>query len=57
MRPQRWSGYPWAIILVEHRTDYMDALEAVAVKPDIAPLTKLLAALLAEETAVFDNLG
>jgi Fic family protein len=42
------GGYPWTVIPVERRTDYMDGLEAVAVKRDIAPFTKLLAVLLAE---------
>jgi Fic family protein len=41
------GGYPWTIIPVERRTEYMEALEAVAVKRDVSPFTKFLAAVLA----------
>jgi len=49
------GGYPWTIIPLEHRNDYMDALDAVAVKRDIAQFTKLIAALFAQPPGAFDN--
>ena len=39
------GGYPWTIIPVGRRDDYMNALEAASVGQDIAPFTKLLAEL------------
>jgi Fic family protein len=39
------GGYPWTIIPVEIRDDYMNALEAASVGRDIAPFTKLPAEL------------
>jgi hypothetical protein len=39
------GGYPWTIIPVERRDDYMNALEAASVGQNIAPFTKLLAQL------------
>jgi len=39
------GGYPWTIIPVERRDDYMNALEAASVGQNIAPFTKLLAEL------------
>lgn len=41
------GGYPWTIITVEKRTEYMKALEAASVGEDIVPFTKFLADLLA----------
>ncbi|SEA68531.1 Fic family protein [Alkalimonas amylolytica] len=38
--------YPWTIIPVERRTEYMNALEAASVQQDIVPFTKFLASLL-----------
>ena len=40
------GGYPWTIITVEKRTEYMKALEAASVGEDIVPFTKFLAELL-----------
>jgi hypothetical protein len=37
------GGYPWTVIPVDLRKDYMDALEQASVSQDIVPLTKLLA--------------
>lgn len=36
------GGYPWTIISVEKRNEYMAALEAASVDQDIRPLTKFL---------------
>ena len=37
--------YPWTIIPVEKRDDYMQSLEAASVHQDIKPFTKFLATL------------
>ena len=39
------GGYPWTIIPVENRADYMAALESASVKQDIGPFTRILAGL------------
>ena len=39
------GGYPWLVIPVERRNDYMQALEAASVDQDIKPFTKFLAEL------------
>jgi hypothetical protein len=44
------GGYPWTVIPVERRGDYMGALEAASVGQNIAPFAKFLA------TLVRDNL-
>ncbi len=36
------GGYPWTVIPVERRDDYMSALESASVDQDIAPFTKFL---------------
>ncbi len=40
------GGYPWTIVPLERRDDYMGALESASVDQDIIPFTKLLAELL-----------
>lgn len=40
------GGYPWIIVPLERRNDYMGALESASVDQDIIPFTKLLAELL-----------
>ncbi|MDX9786153.1 MAG: Fic family protein [Desulfobacterales bacterium] len=40
------GGYPWTVIPVEKRNDYMDALESGSVKQDIAPFAAFLGRLL-----------
>lgn len=40
------GGYPWLVIPVEKRQDYMAALEAASVQQDIIPFTKFLAKLM-----------
>ena len=40
------GGYPWTIVPVERRDEYMQALEAASVKQDIVPFTQFLASLL-----------
>jgi hypothetical protein len=37
------GGYPWTIIPVDRRDDYMAALEAASVGQDITPFSKFLA--------------
>jgi len=39
------GGYPWTVIPVKRRTEYMDALEAASTESDIEPFTRLLADL------------
>ena len=41
------GGYPWTIIPVNRRSDYMAALETASVHSDIKPFAKFLAGLLA----------
>ena len=40
------GGYPWTIVPVERRDEYMQALEAASVNQDIVPFTKFLASLI-----------
>lgn len=40
------GGYPWTVVPVERRTEYMQALETASVKQDIVPFTKFLVSLL-----------
>lgn len=40
------GGYPWTIVPVTRREEYMQALEAASGKQDIVPFTKFLASLL-----------
>ena len=42
------GGYPWTVITVEKRSEYMQALESASVEGDIFPFTKFLAGLLTE---------
>lgn len=44
------GGYPWAVIRVENRRDYLSALEDASVRHDIAPLTKFVTAEMAAST-------
>jgi hypothetical protein len=37
------GGYPWTVITVDRRNDYMAALEAASVNSDIRPFAKVLA--------------
>jgi Fic family protein len=39
------GGYPWTVIPMERREDYMQALEKASVGQDIEPLAKFLAFL------------
>ena len=39
------GGYPWTVVPVDRRSEYMAALEAASVKDDIIPFTKFLAGL------------
>ncbi|KOO58071.1 Fic family protein [Rheinheimera sp. KL1] len=40
------GGYPWTVVPVERRSEYMQALEAASVQQDIVPFTQFLASLL-----------
>ena len=40
------GGYPWTVIPVEKRKEYLDALELASVHQDIVPFTKFLASLI-----------
>ena len=42
------GGYPWTIIPVEKRDDYMQSLEAASVDQNIQPFTKFLATLVTD---------
>lgn len=42
------GGYPWLVIPVEQRENYMSALEAASVEQNIVPFTKFLASLIGE---------
>ena len=39
------GGYPWTVVPVERRNEYMQALEAASVQQDIIPFTKFIATL------------
>lgn len=39
------GGYPWTVVPVERRADYMQALESASVRGSIVPLAKFLGAL------------
>lgn len=39
------GGYPWTVIPVEQRDDYMKALEQASVKGDIEPFATFIAHL------------
>jgi hypothetical protein len=43
------GGYPWTIIPIDRRTEYMISLEKASVESDIAPFTSLLADLVKQE--------
>ena len=45
------SGYPWTIIPVERRNEYMQALEAASVEQDIEPFTEFIATLVRDGLA------
>lgn len=42
------GGYPWTIIPVQKRNDYMQSLEAASVHQDIKPFTEFLATLVTD---------
>ena len=42
------GGYPWTVIPIERRDDYMQALEQASVHQNIEPFTALLAGLVEE---------
>jgi hypothetical protein len=43
------GGYPWTIIPLERRTEYMATLEAASVAQDIKPFAGFLATLVRRE--------
>ncbi len=40
------GGYPWVVVPVERRSEYMEALKAASVHQNIEPFTKFIASLL-----------
>jgi len=42
------GGYPWTVIPLEKRDEYMAALESGSVEQDIAPFTAFLGRLVSE---------
>jgi hypothetical protein len=42
---QAKGGYPWTVIPVECRADYLSALESASAAQDIAPLSRFLSQL------------
>jgi Fic family protein len=42
------SGYPWIVIPLDKRDDYMDALERGSVKQDIEPFAIFLGRLVSD---------
>ena len=47
------GGYPWTVIPIEKRDDYMDALESGSVEQDIAPLATFIGRLVSESLDIF----
>jgi hypothetical protein len=45
------GGYPWTVVPVERRDDYMAALEAASVRQDIEPFSQFLAELVTDRIA------
>ena len=45
------GGYPWTVVPVARRDDYMAALEAASVRQDIGPFSQFLAGLVADRVA------
>jgi Fic family protein len=43
------GGYPWTIVPLEKRQNYMEALEQASVHQDIVPFTKFLGSLIASD--------
>ena len=46
------GGYPWTVIPLERRDDYMAALESASVGGDIKPFAQLLASLIGNKAAL-----
>jgi hypothetical protein len=46
------GGYPWTIVPLERRSDYMAALESASVGEDIMPFAKLLAKLVSNKKRI-----
>ena len=42
------GGYPWTVIPVEHRKEYMQSLESASVNQDIKPFTQFLSGLVTD---------
>jgi Fic family protein len=42
------GGYPWTVIPLEKRDDYLDALESASVEQDIAPFAMFLGRLVSD---------
>lgn len=44
------GGYPWTVVPLKRRADYMTALEQASVMHDIAPFASLLSSLIEGST-------
>lgn len=44
------GGYPWTVIPLERRTQYMAALEAASVSQDIKPFARFLSPLVKKQS-------
>lgn len=49
------GGFPWTVVPVERRNEYMQALEAASVRQDILPFTQFLVSLLQTELITFPS--
>lgn len=45
------GGYPWTVVPVARRNEYMAALEAASTESDIGPFTDFIAGLVREQVA------
>ncbi len=45
------GGYPWTVVRLERRAEYMAALEQASVNGDIKPVAALLARMVADQMA------
>lgn len=48
------GGYPWTVIRIEERDDYMSALEAASVEQDIEPFAAFVAQVVKRASGEFD---
>ena len=51
------GGYPWTIVPVDRRNDYISALESASVGQDIAPFATFLTGLVQDQLDAKANPG